>query len=118
VGLCVAAEEGASGGGLLSRLLAPKVTVHALTSPEDAGGVSGTLFHYTDEAGRAAIQLSGRILPREEGAVYFEVPTSSIEDLQGPSVVGEWPPGAGNGGGTEYWATRPIPADGLRWVGF
>jgi RHS repeat-associated protein len=101
-----------------------------------------TLYHYTDDTGRRLIEWEGQIRPSGEGGIfltpdaytsgedaqqmlaltrvrpsgYFAVPVDRIQDLKGPREVREWPPGAGNGGGTEYWTSRPIDARGLQWV--
>jgi len=110
----------------------------------NCGEVPSVLYHYTDDVGQVSIRLSGRILPRGEGegaiyltpdayasaaeaqsrlamtrvrpTGYFEVPVSRIRNLRGPFPVREWPPGSGNGGGTEYYTTHPIDASDLRWI--
>ena len=106
---------------------------------EDESSAPVNLRHYTTEAGRLAIQADGEIriglsgrtfltsavyatateaqadlaLPRTP-AGYFEVPRSRLGDLRGPTCV--QPQYGQPGGGTQYWVTSPISAQGLTWV--
>ncbi|HEX6472806.1 MAG TPA: RHS repeat-associated core domain-containing protein, partial [Streptosporangiaceae bacterium] len=103
------------------------------------------LFHYTDAAGRAAIQRSGSIRPIAEGegsifltsgeyvssaeaqsklamtrvrpTGYFKIPIDRIANLEGPSTVRAWPPGSTSGGGAEYWTQTPIDVTDIPWTG-
>jgi RHS repeat-associated protein len=114
--------------------------VDTLTKAKDKE--ADVLYHYTDDVGWLSISVSKLILPKDEGAIYlspdrygssaeaasklamtrhrptgyFTVPVDHITGLQGPTPVSEWPPGSGNGGGTEYWTHVPIPAHDLKWT--